>query len=78
MSASLPFLSSGGNRNPSQKHLTTDQPITPHRQCRRWTRVSTLLTLPMRFLSFILLPLLLLTACKRTDSNSLRVGMELT
>jgi len=32
----------------------------------------------MRFFPILLLPLLLLTACKRTDSNTLRVGMELT
>jgi len=32
----------------------------------------------MRILSIILLPLLLLTACKREASNTLRVGMELT
>lgn len=32
----------------------------------------------MRLLSLIFLPLLFLTACKRTDSNTLRVGMELT
>jgi polar amino acid transport system substrate-binding protein len=32
----------------------------------------------MRLLSFIIFPLLLLTGCKRTDSNTLRVGMELT
>ncbi len=39
--------------------------------------MSLLLTTPMRFL-LILLPLIFLTACKRPESNTLRVGMELT